>query len=215
MCGSPKVDNSALNFQQEQAARARAEEEARQARIAEGMQQIGVIFDGDGEQNMGLQPVLDQRREALEGFYIPQLEDQYGNAQDDLTFALARSGQLTSSTAAKRGSDLAQLFALNRADVDSQIQGDVAATRSRMNQQRQSLEAALRASGDQTASTNNALATATTFRQEVPTLNPIGNIFSGAAAGIGALQQGYENGRIKRLATPNPLGGGTGRVVGG
>ena len=213
MCGNPEVDNSALVFQQEEAARARAEEEARQARIAEGMTQIASIFEGDG-QTSGMQPVLDQRRAAMEGFYVPQLENQYSDAKDDLTFALARSGQLNSSTAGKKAGDLSQAFALNRADLDSQIQGDIAATRTRMNNQRNSLESALRASGDATASTNAALAAATTFRQEVPTLSPIGNVFAGMAQGIGAVQQGYENGRIKRLSTPNPLGGGTGRVVG-
>lgn len=297
MCLSkPKVDNSALEFQKEESARARAEETARQARIAEGMKQIAAIFDGgefapaldpleavkveqienpaylealanlQSEQTArepnsdgrgaggtttavvpgtlpprfipsvpgakvgdfvipdnirrgetqtfaGLQPVLDERRAALEGFLVPQLEKQFGDAKDDLTFALARSGQLTSSTAGTRQGDLSEAFALNRADIDSQIQGDVSNTRSRINQQRQSLEAALRASGDQTASTNNALATATTFRQETPSLSPLGNLFSGLATGIGAVQQGFENGRITRLATPNPLGNGTGRVV--
>lgn len=288
MCfgGKPKVDNSALDFQKEQAARARAEEQARQARIAEGMNQIASIFDGGeyrkpvGEQEVGskispewqawqdaggvqtvtqkfakgdrerevtfsapepqklisavegkeigdmiptyetresagMQPVLDQRREALTEFLVPQLEDQYEDATDDLTFSLARSGQLNSSTAGTRGSDLAQAFALNRADVDSTIQGDVANTRSRMNQQRQSLEAALRASGDQTATTNNALATAGTFRQETPSLSPLPNVFQGLSTGIGAAQQGYESGRLRKMATPNPLGGGTGRVVRG
>lgn len=168
---------------------------------------------GEGQTFEGLQPVLDQRREALTGFLVPQLDNQFEDARDDLTFALARSGQLTSSTAGDRQGDLSQAFSLNRADIDSQIQGDVASTRSRMNQQRQALESALRASGDQTASTNNALTTATTFRQETPQLSPLGNVFQGLATGIGAAQQGFENGRIRRLATPNPLGGGTGRVV--
>lgn len=213
MCfGGPKVDNSALEFQKQEAARARAEEDARKGRIAAGMQSIASIFDG-GANGGGLQPVLDQRREALEGFYLPQLEDQFEGAQDDLTYALARSGQLVSSTEGEKRADLGQAYALNRADLDSQIQSDVSQTRSRINQQRQSLEAALRASGDQTSATNNALATATTFRQEIPALNPIGNVFTGLASGIGAVKQGYENGRIKQLATPNPLGGGTGRVV--
>lgn len=295
MCLSkPKVDNSALEFQKQESARARAEETARQARISEGMRQIAAIFDGgefapaldpleavqvteienpayaealaqqrtqgvrpehsDGRHGgglspetfgplpprlipsvpgatvgdfvipdnirrgetqtfAGLQPVLDQRRAALEGFLVPQLDKQFGDAKDDLTFALARSGQLTSSTAGTRQGDLSEAFALNRADIDSQIQGDVSSTRNRINQQRQSLEAALRASGDQTATTNNALATATTFRQETPSLSPLGNLFGGLATGIGAVQQGFENGRITRLATPNPLGNGTGRVV--
>jgi len=140
MCGGgPDVDDSPLRFQQSEAARARAQEEARQLRIAEGMRQIAAIFEGGefapvtneieatevpgefgkrfpgftapdpstfqrGETQTfeGLQPVLDQRRDALEGFLVPQLEDQFDDARDDLTFSLARSGQLTSSTAGQQ-----------------------------------------------------------------------------------------------------------------
>jgi hypothetical protein len=207
MCGGkPKVDTSYQDFAKREARRARREEDARQVRIAEGMTSIAGVFDG-------MQPVLDDRRAAMEGFYLPQLDKQFGTAKDDLTFALARSGQLTSSTAGKRQGDLSEAFALQRAGIEGDIAGDIANTRNSMNQQRQSLEAALRASGDATAASNAALNTALTFRQDSPTLNPIGNVFLGAGQGIGAIQQGYESGRIKALATPNPIGGGTGRVV--
>jgi hypothetical protein len=207
MCGGrPSIDTSYQDFAIAESERARAEEVARQARIAEGMTSIAGVFDG-------MQPVLDDRRAAMEGFYLPQLDKQFGTAKDDLTFALARSGQLTSSTAGKRQGDLSETFALQRAGIEGDIAGDVANTRNNMNQQRQSLEAALRASGDATAASNSALNTALTFRQDSPTLNPLGNIFLGAGQGIGAVQQGYDAGRIKALATPNPIGGGTGRVV--
>lgn len=281
MCGKPSVDTSYQDFSRQEAERARAEEEARQARIAEGMKQIAAVFEGgeyaplvetpqpvqvtapppapapqtpaekhdqprqSGENApwtppapvvttgpqvgdwivpevtergpvqtyQGMQPVLDQRRAAMEGFYIPQLDNQFADARDQLTYALARSGQLTSSTAGNKQGDLAEMFALNRAKIDADIASDIAATQTRMNQQRQSLEAGLRASGDQTAASNAALQSAVTFREDSPTLNPLGNIFYGLAEGIGAVKQGYETGRIKKLATPNPLNKGTGRVV--
>lgn len=206
MCGRPKVDNSYQVFAQEEAERARAEEEARQARIADGMASIGNVFSG-------MQPVLDQRRQAMEGFYLPQLDEQFTDAKDDLTYALARAGQLSSSTAGQKQADLSRSFALNKASIEGDIQADLASTQTRMNQQRQGLEAALRASGDSTAASNAALQSAVTFREDIPKLNPIGNIFYGLAEGIGAVKNGYETGRIKALATPNPLNRGTGRVV--
>lgn len=262
MCGGkPKVDTSYQDFAIEEANRARAEETARQARIARGMEEIKAIFEGgpvvregnfggdpgsfmvgsvanamaqlpkdgsgkpttdlksmfglDGETKTyeGMQPVLDARRAAMEGFYVPQLEKQFGGAKDDLTFALSRAGQLTSSVAGKKQGDLSEAFALERSGIESDINADVARTRSQMNQQRAALEAALRSSGDATAATNAALQSAVTFRQDSPTMNPIGNLFYGLSQGIGSVQQGFENGRIKALATPNPIGGGTGRVV--
>ena len=205
MC-APKVDTSYQDFQREEAERARREEEARQARVAEGMTRIGEVFGN-------MDPVIEQRRAAMEGFYIPQLDQQFGQAKDDLTASLARAGQLTSSTAQTKQSDLAQAFALNRASIEGDIAGDLAGTRTRMNQQRQAIESGLRASGDATSAADAALNSAVTFRQDQPALSPLGNIFYGIGSGIGAATQGFDTGRIRRLATPNPLGGGTGRVV--
>lgn len=281
MCFSkPKVDTSYQDFSIDEAKRARAEEEARQLRIEEGMKQIAAIFEGgeyaaplsapeavkvtqianpdyvaavpsqpgtegwggapaQGDRYLpsvpgaeigswavpeitergevqtyeGMQPVLDQRRSAMEGFYLPQLDKQFGDAQDELVYALARSGQLTSSTAGNKQGDLSELFALNRTSLENDIASDIASTQTQMNQQRQSLEAALRASGDQTGAANSALQSAVTFRNDAPTLSPLGNVFYGLSEGIGSLQTGYENGRIQSLATPNPLSNGTGRVV--
>lgn len=206
MCGKPKVDTSYQDSQQQEAERLRQEEEARQARIASGMTQIGEIF-GDTDE------IISQRRGALEGYYLPQLDKQFSDAKDDLTFALSRSGQLTSSTAGTKQADLAEAFGLERAGIESNISSDLSSTQSNIAQQRQALEATLRASGDATAASNQALSAVTTFREDSPTLNPIGNVFYGLADGIGSVRDGYEAGQISRIATPNPLSGGSGRVV--
>ena len=207
MCGKPKVDTSAQDFQRQEAERARQEEEARQARIAAGMTQIGQVFGG-------LDGVIDQRRGAMEGFYLPQLDKRFGDAKEDLTFALSRAGQLTSSVAGEKQADLSEAFGLERARIESDIAADLASTRGGMNQQRAAIEAALRSSGDATAASNAALAAATNFRQDQPTLNPIGDIFGGVAMNIGAARDGYEAGRIRdRLKAPSPVSRGSGRVV--
>ena len=206
MCGSPRVDNSYQEFAMEEAARARAEEEARQARIGTGMEQIRGVFSD-------MSPVLGQREEAMRGFYEPQLNKQFDRAKEDLTFGLARAGQLTSSTAGRRQGDLGDAFALQKTALEGDIASDLASTQQRMNQQRAQIESALRASGDATAATDAALNSAVTFRQDQPTLSPLGNLFYGVGQGIGAQQQGFRTGQVQRMATPNPLGGGTGRVV--
>ncbi|MDG3089225.1 hypothetical protein P7F88_25515 [Vibrio hannami] len=131
-----------------------------------------------------------------------------------MTFALARAGQLTSSVAGRKQADLGEAFALERAGIEGDIAADLASTATRMNQQRQSLEAGLRASGDATAASNAALQSAATFRADIPELNPIGNVFAGLAQGIGSAQNGYQVGSIQRRVQPNRLNSGTGRVVG-
>lgn len=234
---SPTVDTSYQDFAIAEADAARAEEAARQGRITDGMSQIAAVFDGGsytapGDTSSlsildhmrgvvpegvtttyeGMQPVLDQRREAMEGFYLPQLNEQHRDARDDLTFALARAGQLTSSTAGERQADLSRDYALQRTSIEGDISADLAQTQSQMNAQRSALEAGLRSSGDATAASNSALATATTFRQDTPQLDSLGPIFSGLSQGIGAYQTGVQNGQIRQLATPSPLQG-SGQIV--
>lgn len=221
MCfgGGPDVDTSYQDFQIAEAQRARAEEEARAARIQKGLEDIRVVFEGGtnsaGTAFEGTQPLLTQREDALKGFYLPQLDKKTGDARDELAFALARAGQLTSTTAAKKQGELAESSALERGSILSKIASDVAGQRTRYNQHRSSLEAGLRASGDATAATNQALQAAVTFRQEQPELEPLGNLFAGLAEGIGAAQTGYQVGQVRRAATPSPLTGGSGRLVRG
>ncbi len=207
MCFSrPRVDTSYQDFARQEAERARAEEEARQARISEGMTNIRGVFED-------LSPVLGQREQAMRDFYLPQLDKQFGDARDQLGFSLARAGLLTSTTAGQKQGDLSEAFALNRSGIESDIASDLARTQQQMNQQRAALESGLRASGDATAATDAALNTAVTFRQDSPTLSPLGPLFYGVGTGIGAAQQGYRTGQVRRMATPNPLSSGTGRVV--
>lgn len=219
MCGgSPKVDTSYQDFQIAEAKRARAEEEARAARVDEGLAHIGAIFEGGtyGDNTYaGMQPILDQRKSALEGYYFPQLDRERDRATDELTFALSRAGLLNSTAAGDKQADLAEAYSMEKGKVLADIASDLAGTRTRMNQSRNAIEAGLRASGDASMAADQALQSAVTFRQDQPELNPIGHIFAGLSQGIGAAKNGYDVGRIKRLATPSPLTGGSGRVVGG
>lgn len=205
MCG-PKIDTSYQDFMKEEAIRARGQEEARQARIGEGMGRIRTTFEGMGD-------VLGQRRTAMEGFYRPQLDQQFRDAKDSLAFSLARAGQLASSTAGRRQGDLANAFALQGAALEGDIASDLASTQQRMNQQRAGIESALRASGDASSAADSALNTAVSFRQDQPALSPLGPLFYGLGEGIGAYRQGQQVGQVRRMATPSPLSAGTGRRV--
>lgn len=274
MCfGGPEIDTRYQDFSISEAERARAEEDARQARIAEGMKHIAAIYEGGayaapetmpevvnagavpatpdtggipgfpgatttsapagGTRNYandqwtvtdfgprgpetifeGMQPILDQRRAAMEGYYRPQLDKEAERAKENLTFALARAGQLNSSTAGRRQGDLTEDMALEGGRLQSRIAQDIASTRTSAAGQRAAIEAALRSTGDASQAANQALQSAVTFRQDMPELSPLGQLFAGVAEGIGSVRQGYEAGRIRRLATPAPLTDGSGRTV--
>jgi len=229
MClGSPDIDTSYQDFQIGESERARAEETARQARIAEGMKQIGAVFEGGtytppavtpdnappSVTYEGMQPFLDQREAAQRDFYLPQLDNQFGKATDSLTFALSRAGLLDSTAAGEKQADLGQQFGLEKGSILARIASDIAGQKTNLNQQRSSIEAGLRASGDASQAADRALSTAVTFRQDQPTLDPLGNLFYGVAEGIGAARTGQENSRIRQLSRPPPLGSGNiGRVI--
>lgn len=205
MCvGGPKIDTSYQDFSIKEAKRARRLENQRQERIDAGMTDIKGVFEGDGV-NAGVQPVLDQRRAAQEGYYLPQLDTEYAKAKDQTTFALARAGLLNSTAAGEKQADLGDAFALHRGKILGDIDSDIASTATRMQQSRAAIEAALRASGDASAATNQALASAVNFREDSPTLNPIGNIFYGLGTSIGSARDGYDVGKLRRALSPAPL----------
>lgn len=244
MCiGSPDIDTSYQDFQMAEAERARAEEAARQKRIEQGMEQIRAVFEGGtytptavprssgnafeaaggflssgtvGEPVTyeGVQPFLEQREQAQRDFYMPQLDQQFGKAKDDVTFALSRAGLLDSTVAGERQADLSEKFALERGSILARIASDIAGQKTNLNQQRSAIEAGLRASGDASQAADQALSAAVTFRQDQPTLDPLGNLFYGISEGIGAARTGQEVDRIRRLARPSPLNtSNAGRLV--
>lgn len=207
MCvGKPHVDNTYQNYALAEAERARQQEDARQVRIGEGMSGIKTAFDGTAA-------VLDQREAAQRAYLLPQLDKRRDDAAAELTYALSRAGLLNSSAAGQKQANLGEAYGLQKADILSQISGDISGQRTLLNQNRSSLEAGLRSSGDATAATDAALATASNFRDTLPKVSPLGDIFYGLSQGIGAVQNGYQVGQIRRMATPNPLGGGSGRLV--
>lgn len=168
---------------------------------------------GEAQTYEGMQPVIDQRETAMRDYYLPQLDTERGKASDEMIFALSRAGLLNSTAAGEKTADLNRAYALQRGGILSDIAQDVAGTRTSMAQNRASIEAGLRASGDASLAADQALNSAVTFRSDLPDLNPIGNIFYGLSEGIGSANQGYQTGTIRRLSTPNPINNGSGRNI--
>jgi hypothetical protein len=214
---SPEVDTSYQDWSMDQAEQARADEEARQAQIEAGLADIGAVFEGGtvgGVTYGGVQPYLDQREQAQKDYYLPQLQDQATNATKDLTYALQDAGLLTSTTAGERQADLGEQYALQEGNILAQIASDISGQETLLNQNRSSIEASLRASGDATAATNQALSSTQSFYNDMPELDPLAQLFAGITAGIGAASNGYQTGQVRAASTPQPLTTSYGRNVG-
>ena len=90
------------------AERARQEEEARQARIRQGNEEIDSAFakfDDD---------FYKQQTQNYLDYATPQLTDQFNDAAKQLTLSLANAGLLNSSVAAQKRADLDKKLGLNR-----------------------------------------------------------------------------------------------------
>lgn len=190
---------------------AREREQRRQAALSQGMASINQSFAGFDDN------FYDQRKQAYLDYATPQLEKQRGNALEDLTFALARSGLLESSVAARKQGDLEEQYQLQRQGVvdegnrlANQARQDVASAR-------QSVISDLYATENPAAAAAAAQARARIATQQ-PTFSPLGMLFQNVTSGLAdwaenrAYSAGYQKGSQSAGAT-NP--GGSGRIVGG
>lgn len=169
----------------------------------EGLPTERTVRTPEFSKSKGIRPYLRQRRKAQRDFLYPQLDEQQERASDDLINALAGAGLLRSSVKNDRTADLDREFAVASAKIASDIDADIAATKSNFEAQRQQLEAGLRASGDRSSATDAALRTFDNQTQEVPDFSIIPSLFEGATAGIGSAAQGYRAGDLRRRIDEN------------
>mgnify|MGYP000701730260 CR=1 FL=1 len=188
------------------AADARRREEERQGRIAAGKSQINSAFEGFDDDFYG-----GRETSALK-YYRPQLEDQYPKARRDLTLALARSGNLQSSTATRRFGDLNKRYKSNLLDIGSKAKDISTNARNRVEQTRGELFNQLSLSADPSAAANSAISRAQILGED-QAFSPLGQLFQNAAAGIGAYKTGEANRNIERTIYPVSAGSGSVRTV--
>lgn len=163
----------------------------------------------------GIQPFLEQRQQALQDFYLPQLDEQFEDASDSLTNALARSGLLRSSVANDRSADLDTDFALQGAQIGADISRDISDTATRFNRERSAAEASLRASGDRGSAIGEALRGFANIRDDVPEFSVLPSLFAGITDGIGAAAQGFQAGQTRRRLDQAKLDlRGAGKTIG-
>jgi hypothetical protein len=160
----------------------------------------GLQMAGAGKTYGGVEPILAARKKAQEQFYLPQLDEQRDEAKEQLVYALARAGQGVSTTAKKRNVEVDEGFNRERAGVHSKIAADISEARGDYEQQRQSLESQLRASGDATAATQAATRGMAMFAKDAPELRPLENALLGLTTGIGGAKQAYDVAQIRQRA---------------
>ncbi|MFA5897857.1 MAG: hypothetical protein WC829_01965 [Hyphomicrobium sp.] len=162
-----------------EAAKARIAEERRQARIRRGTDKINNVFD----KNFDRQYFREQRDNFLD-YANPQIEKQYGDAQKELTFALARGGNLDSSVRGQKAGDLQELYDLNKQTIADQALSYKGKARSNVEDARAGLIATLNVTGDAQGASNAAISRASAL-SEPAAYSPLTQLFTDFTAGLG------------------------------
>lgn len=208
MCGisGPKIDTTVQDQMLAEAKAAREREEARQARIKTGLTNIDQTFAGFDDNFYG------GRKSAFLNFYQPQIEDQFKDARDQLTFGLARNGILNSTMAADSSGKLSKDYATNWASIVSKADADVNALKSNVANEKSALTAQLNATADADRVTNDALGRTQQMFETRPDYNPLGDIFSG----VGDAFANYNTAQTNRAVYDTYFGkkpGSSSRVI--
>lgn len=183
-----------------QANQARADEQIRQSNIRAGTAQVNQTFDGQFTDDF-----YNKQRDDYTAFQMPQLDDQYGNAQRQLTYALARDGNLNSSTRGFQQGQLQKTYDTARTNVADQAQSYANTARSNVEQARSGLISALNASGDATQAANSAQSQAVALAQPAA-YSPLVDAFAATGNYLQQQAQADRAAEIMRSSTPNSAG---------
>lgn len=189
---------------------ARAEEEARQARIRAGESNIDAAF------GQAFSPdYYSGYQKAYEGASIPELDDQLRRAREKLTLSLSRSGNLTSSAGARLFGDLRERDLSERAAIRDRAMSAVNNLKGQVENERTQLYNLNRASADPSKAATMA-ASAIQPLQGGPQISPLGDVFASLlnSANTGLMMEA--TGRYPGFKTGlfNTTGTNSGSVVG-
>lgn len=163
----------------DEAKRAREEEERRQARIRDGTKRIGDIFGKNFNDEF-----FDNRQKSYVDYATPQLEDQYGDAQKQSTFALARSGLLDSTVRGEKAGELQKLYDLQKQKIGDDALSYGTQARNSVEDARANLISTLNVTGDAEGAANAALTRSSALSQPVA-YSPLTQLFSTFTNGLG------------------------------
>lgn len=144
----------------------------------------GKLFSGRSQSGGFNDDFFSGRRQAYIDYASPQLEEQYGDAQKQLTYALTRSGNLDSSMRADKSADLQKMYDLNKQKIADDALSYETQSRTAVEDARANLIATLNATGDAQGAANSAIARSQALSQ-APAYSPLSQLFTDFTAGLG------------------------------
>lgn len=162
---------------------AQANEDARQARIAEGQDAIDRQFSQFDD------PFYKGIADSYRRYQTPGFDRQSADAREQLDFGLARSGIQNSSAAEKARSDLDFQVGTQRQSIEDMAQKAANDQRTQIVNARSGITSQLMADADAGSAASGAAARAATLSVN-PTFNPLGTLFQNVTGALSAVGRG-------------------------
>ncbi|MGP4752406.1 hypothetical protein [Agrobacterium pusense] len=144
----------------------------------------GKLYSGVTKQSGFDDAYFDGRRQAYIDYANPQLEQQYADAQKQLTFALTRGGLLDSSVRAEKTGELQKLYDVNKQKIADEALSHATQARNSVEDARSNLIATLNATGDAEGAASSAITRASALSQPAA-YSPLSQLFAEFSAGLG------------------------------
>jgi hypothetical protein len=175
-------------------------EKERQARIAQGTTKVNQAFAGYDD------PYYAKRAEDYSAWAMPQVEDQYKKAQEQLLYALTRQmGSTNTSEATTRQAELAKNYGIAKTQQTDTGLALANSARSNIENARSQVLAELSASADPNSAATSALNRAD-LASHVDPYTPLGELFANVTEGLASTASPYG------LLNPPSYGFGGGKV---
>lgn len=163
----------------------------------------GGLFLATAESPAFGQDWMDERKQAYVDYAMPQVSEQAQRAWKQLAYSLSNRGLLKSGVAGQMRSGLETEIGRQKQGVANEAENQAMSMRQNLEGQRSNLTSQLIASGQPTATTQQALATAATAKTP-STFAPLGNLFQNWA------NMYLANQAMQTPAIPSLYGGSSG-----
>ncbi len=135
-------------------------------------------------------------KQAVLDYYMPQVSDQYSDAQKELTYRLGRAGTLTSSAANDQVAKLAKQNLLNQAQVYNQADTAAGDLRTQVAGEESKAVSQLYATEDPDIAANQATDAVKNISLQQPNLSPLSTLFNLGTIGGANILKGYNSNQL-------------------
>lgn len=166
----------------------------------------GKLFTGVSHTGGFGDDFYNKAKQSYIDYATPQLDRQAGDARDQMIYALSRTGNLDSSAALKKNSDLTRDTDQARLDIANQGLSQANAMRTNVEGVRSNLVAELNATGDSAAAAQGAIRQAQNLNAPQG-MSPLGQLFSTFSSSLAGIGSNAGNGYSGLARNPQALFG--------